>query len=339
MRAYRARNGRVKLRKLLRASVAGLAAAASLASSPTVGRASIIERVVAVVGERPILLSELRHRARPFQYRVLATTQGAAQQAAAESEMYRDLLNRMIDDRLEEQAADKAHLAVSSDDVDAALRNIANAARISVRDLVGEAKKQGLSEQDYRDEIRRQLLEGKLVQLRVRGRVRVTEEDAKTAYGRWVKDMDQEQPVEMHILALRILPGSTDEQTKARMLFAESLAKEGRQGKDWCELVKTYSDDATTKDSCGSRGPQSLRALVPELQDLVHSLKAGEISEPIRVANEAILVVQMAKEVTVPQYDQVKDAMMERALGEAMDRQRKQWLLELRRGIYIDVRL
>ena len=183
--------------------------AAALGASARSADASIVERVVAVVGERPILLSELRHRARPHLYRILATTPDPTRQAALETELFRDLLNRMIDDRLEEQAADKAHLAVTPEEIDAAIRNIAASARITVKDLIGEAKKQGLTEQDYRDELRRQVLEGKLVNLRVRGRVRVTDQDARAAYQRVLKEMDKEQPVEVHILALRILPGST----------------------------------------------------------------------------------------------------------------------------------
>jgi peptidyl-prolyl cis-trans isomerase SurA len=314
-------------------------AAACATWAPGDARASIVERVVAVVGERPILLSELRHRARPHQYRILATTPDPTRQAALETELFRDLLNRMIDDRLEEQAADKAHLAVSPDEIDLALKNIATSARINVKDLVGEAKKQGLTEQDYRDELRRQVLEGKLVNLRVRGRVRVTDQDARAAYARVVKEAEKEQPVDVSILALRLLPGSTSEQTKAREVLAADLAAQARAGKDFCALVKTYSDDQTTRDTCGSNGPQPLSRLVPELQAALHTMKSGDVSDPIRIANEAILIVHLAQEVRIPSFEQVHDQMMERAYGEAMERQRKQWLLELRRGIYIDVRL
>ena len=68
-------------------------------------------------------------------------------------------------------------------------------------------------------------------------------------------------------------------------------------------------------------------------------MKAGEVSEPIRIGNEALLVVRLSQDVRAPSFEQVKDQMTERAYAEAMERQRKQWLLELRRGIYIDVRL
>jgi hypothetical protein len=41
----------------------------------------------------------------------------------------------------------------------------------------------------------------------------------------------------------------------------------------------------------------------------------------------------------VPSYEEVKNEMMQRALLEGLERARKQWLEELRRNVYIDVRL
>jgi peptidyl-prolyl cis-trans isomerase SurA len=302
-------------------------------------RASIVERVVAIVGDRPILLTDLRHRGRPFLYRILAGTPNAVQQAAAETEMFRELLNRMIDDRLEEQAADKAHLSVSQEEVDAALRNIATGGKIAVKDLLAEARKQGLSEQDYRDEIRRQVLEGKLVQLRVRGRVRVTEQDARAAYGHLIKQMGEKAPVDIRIIALRLLPGSSAQAIQAREALAQQIVTYAREGQDFCDLVTQYSDDIETRPTCGSRGPQAVTDLVPPVQEALKTMKNGDVANPIRYGTEAVLVVQLVKESKIPTYDDVKEQMAERAYGEAMERQRKQWLLELRRGIYVDVRL
>src|SRR5256885_12350140 len=101
-----------------RAAAAFFAAFGVSAALATSADAAIVERVVAVVGERPILLSELRQRARPHLFRIALTMPSPAQQAAAESDMFKELLNRMIDERLEEQAADKAHLSVPPEAVD-----------------------------------------------------------------------------------------------------------------------------------------------------------------------------------------------------------------------------
>lgn len=306
--------------------------------------AAIVERIVAIVGERPILLSELRLRARPHLARIAMQTQNASQQAAAESEMFRELLNRMIDERLEETAADKAHLAVTPEEVDNGIRQVAAQAKLSPKDVIAEAKRSGLSEQDYRDEIRRQLLEGKLIQLRVRGRVRVTEQDARAAYTHWARDVEQQSPVDLRILVLQVPAGASQQQQLARQALAEELSRRARAGEDFCDLVLQYSEDPTTKNGCGSRGPIPKSALFPELQQAAAALKPGETSSPIAfrdpMGNQAVLVVQLAQaQPKMPPYEQVKDQMMERAYVEATERQRKQWLQELRRGVYIDVRL
>lgn len=323
-----------------RARTFALAALLGLSALAWSGRsdAVIVERVVAVVGDRPILLSELRHRGRPFLYRIAATTQSPAQAAAQETEMFRELLQRMIDDRLEEQAADKSRLTVTPEEVDGAIRNVAAQAKIPVAELVAEVRRQGLSEQDYRDEIRRQLLEGKLVQLRVRGRVRVTEQDARAAYDRRVRELSEQSMVDVRMLALRLLQGSTKQDLEAREVFAESLVTRARGGEEFCKLVELYSDDTQTKTTCGSRGAVAMAQLPPPLADVVKTLKPGEISPPIRFADEAIVIVQVGKQ-GVPRFEDVKEEMWERAFGEAMERQRKLWLQELRRGVYIDVRL
>ena len=87
-----------------------------------------------------------------------------------------------------------------------------------------------------------------------------------------------------------------------------------------------------------------MAALFLALQQAATTLKPGQTSEPIPfrdpMGNSAVLVVQLASEQPkIPPYEMVKDQMMERAFGDATERQRKLWLTELRRGVYIDVRL
>jgi len=109
--------------------------------------------------------------------------------------MYSELLQRMIDDRLEEQQADRAHLAVTPGEIDRGIASIAAQARaqqgrpVTVQQVLDEVLRRGMSVEDFREEMRRQILQGKLVELRIRPRVRVTEQDARAAYGRWVQEV------------------------------------------------------------------------------------------------------------------------------------------------------
>src|SRR5580692_6819695 len=197
---------------LLRRTALALVAASALLGAPRAAHAVVVERVVAVVGERPILLSELRHRARPRLTLVAlrALEQGMptenlpTQLAAAEPKAMVDTLNEIIDERLMEQQADKAHLSVSVEEVDRGIHSKAQQLGIAEKDLWARARNQGYTDQDYRDEVRRQILEGKLLQLRLAGRIHVTEADARATYDRVIKQIGEESPVDLQVIYMRI---------------------------------------------------------------------------------------------------------------------------------------
>src|SRR5262249_41018013 len=151
------------------------------------------------------------------------------QQTAAETLMLRELLHRMIDERLEEQAADRAHLSATADEIDKAIRQVAAHAKLTPAEVLLEANHQGLSEEEYRDEIRRQILEGKLVELRVRGRVHVTDEDARLVYSKWLVER-AESTVDLRIISLPSAAGTV----AARTTLAQQIVARARAGVNFC---------------------------------------------------------------------------------------------------------
>ncbi len=319
-------------------------AALGLAST---ARATIVERVVAVIGERPVLWTDLLHRAMSARVQIRTQTHDANVISVQEQEMYKELLDRMIDDRLEEQQADKARISVSPEEIDRGIANIASQAQaqqgrsVTTADVMGEVRRRGLTEQDFRDEIRRQILEGKLIELRVRPRVHVTDQDAFAAYQHWVKDIRDQETVDVRVLALRV-EGGSQQQLDARTALARELARRARGGEDFCKLVTQYSDDVSTRSTCGSRGAQPFASLLPPIQEAVRATPAGSVSDPIPVnvgQDEAIVLLMPLGEARVPAFSEVKDDMMQKALIDGLERARKQWLSDLRRNVYIDVRL
>ncbi len=326
----------------------GLAPVAAVLGSVPAAHATIVERVVAVIGERPILWTDLLHRAAPSRLQIRMQTNDANVVSVQEQEMYKELLQKMIDERLEEQQADKAHISVTPEEIDRAIANIAAQAQaqqgrpVTAREVLEEVHRRGMTEQDFRDEIRRQVLEGKLMELRVRPRVRVTEQDARLSYQHFVQEFRDQQAVDVRIIVLRVAPGSTLQQQQARFELADQIVKEARSGKDFCGLVHQYTDDASTKTTCGSHGPQAFAQLLPPIQQVVKTVKPGEVSDPLpmRAGADAVIVIAMPMgAANVPAYDAVKNEMMQKALFEGLERAQKQWLQELRQNVYIDVRL
>jgi peptidyl-prolyl cis-trans isomerase SurA len=334
--------GTMSLRKVV---LVVAVAAVTLAAVVQPARATIVERVVAVVGERAVLWTELLRRAAPPRLQIRQQAQDVNVISVQEQEMYKELLDRMIDDRLEEQQAEKAHISASPEEIDRGIANIASQAQVSqgrpvsVDDVMTEMRRRGFQESDFRDEIRRQIVEGKLIELRVRPRVRVTEQDGQEQYQKTMQQM--KDAVDLRTLALRVPAGSTNSQTQAEMDLALRIQQEANSGTDFCQLVKQYSDNAPTRDTCGSQGPKRVTELLQPIQDAIHKLPAGKASEPlpIQMGGEQVILVISWMPPTAPPYETVKNEMLQQALAEGLDRERKRWLQELRHSVYIDVRL
>jgi peptidyl-prolyl cis-trans isomerase SurA len=153
--------------------VASAAAPSSAGAAPPASAAVTIERIVAVVGHAPIVLSELRARARPFAAQIAQRLpDDAARRAQAERALERELLDRMIDELLFAAEATRLHVAVTASEIDVALGEVASKQAVTVPDLMAEARRQGMSEPEYRDELRRQILDFKLMQQVVRQRIK-----------------------------------------------------------------------------------------------------------------------------------------------------------------------
>jgi peptidyl-prolyl cis-trans isomerase SurA len=327
-----------------------VALAASVAVSPA--HAVLVERIVAVVGERPILLSELRGRGKPFLLQIQQKVPPGAQQAAAESQMFKELIQKVVDDELIAQAAEKAKITVASDELQNALRNLAQNENVQISELYRLARtRSGLTEQEYRDEIRRQVLEGKMLQLRVKGRVRVTDEDVRAMYDRTLKDELRRREYHPAWIVLRLMPGASAEAVEERRRLAANLAERARRGEDFATLAKQYSDDTATREDGGDlgiRAPQGTQAALtgrrevmsPELEAALFALKPGEVAPPTPAGDAIVILKLVSRQPSrYTTFDAARNEMIQRVQNEIFEKAKRKWLEELKRRTHLEVRL
>jgi peptidyl-prolyl cis-trans isomerase SurA len=313
---------------VLVAAVLGLAAPAS---------ATIIERVVAVVGEKAILLSDLRARALPFLVQVHQTVPEGAQRNAALSQLYRSVLERLVDEELEERAAQQSKLTISSHEIDEAIQRVAAQNKITPEVLVAEARKSGLNEAGYRDELRRQLLEAKLINVRLQGRIRVIDEDLREAYQRLV--MEERQKLKLKPAWIVIPAGNTPAEQRAQRALAETIAEQARTG-NFSELAGRYSQDPNTR-AAGGALPQVQAAQLPApLPRVTLGLEVGQTSPAVRVGDLYVVMKVLERDASeLPDFDQARQELAERVYVEKMAQAKKIWLEGLRRQHHVEMRL
>ncbi|HUV77703.1 MAG TPA: SurA N-terminal domain-containing protein [Desulfobacterales bacterium] len=148
-----------------------------------------------------------------------------------------------------------------------------------------------------------------------RSKVTISDEELLEYYNENQETFKTPKNVEARHILLRVDENATPkavDKTQERALGILKLAKEG---KDFAELAKQYSE-GPTRDSGGYLGTFTKEAMVKPFADVAFSMKAGEISEPVRTRfGWHIIKVEKVNEASVLSFDQA-EAQIKKKLTE-----------------------
>lgn len=307
---------------------------------PPLAQAAVVERVVAVVADKAILLSDVQQRARPFQLQIYSNVPEGASRNAAISQLYRQLVDRLVDEELQGREAVKANITVNAQEIQSAIERVAKQNEVTVEQLFEEAQKNGLSLTEYRSEIRRQLLDAKMLNLRVQGRMRISEDDMRGTYRRLQQEERRKLEFRAAWIRLQIPPGSGVEGASKVRETAAQLSARARAGADFADLARTYSSDPATRQQGGLLAPMHPGELPAEVDAALIGMEVGEVTQPLR-QGDAWLVLKLIERSAsqIPEYEKAKPQLQNRVYSEKMETTRRQWLDSLRKRTHVDIRL
>lgn len=127
-----------------------------------------LDGIAAVVDSTVIFRSDVVTRSRPFLEKL---SKDPIRRRAEMAELHKELLQHMIDEIVVAKDATAAHIEVSDAEVSTAIDQVAAANKLDRKQLDAEVKKQGMSQREYEEEIRRQIVEGKWLNLRIAGKI------------------------------------------------------------------------------------------------------------------------------------------------------------------------
>jgi peptidyl-prolyl cis-trans isomerase SurA len=318
-----------------RLSVAALSHVVSLLwlASQTAGiaRADVIERVVAVVNEDAIFLSELRRRAAPFLEQVAQVGDEATRKERIKR-LYQQFLDQLVDEELIEQTSRKMSVTVSSLEVDQAIENVRTQNSLSLEQFWEAVKTQGFTEKQYREDVRKQLLRLKVTNQRVRSRVDINEDTVREEYDERVRSARRRQRFHAAHVFLPVDAAASATDAAETLKRAQKL----REG-----LSAATFDETMNRTGGGDLGWLDQGDLPEDLELALLAMEPGEISEPVRGPSGVhvfLLRERQAGSTQVPSFAEAKDAIYRELLDKAMLRQQEIFLAELRRSAVIELR-
>lgn len=292
-------------------------------STPVEGR--ILDGVVAVVDGDPITLRELKR------YGVT----GAPFLPPEVRSNYRALLESMIEHRLLRLEYEKNGIAASDTMVDRYIDSVLEDNQQTKAKLEADIAKAGISWKDYYERMRDEVQRIQLVNLMIRSRVNVPEEEVREA---WENDPQFLESEKLEVAAIFLpAPRLGDEAEQARALAAEVRKEADR---NFEAAAKKYSKGLNADDG-GDLGEFTRGSMAPHFEKALTGLKKGQVSEPVEGPGGLFIVklVNVRSAGRRP-FDEVKEELGNKLYDKRLSDRYEKWVTEdLRRDHRVDIML
>ena len=249
----------------------------------------LVDRILAIVGSKPILASQIEEQL------ALAQSQGAKvpEDSAGREAARHQILSQMVDDELMVQQAERdTTIKVTEQEVqDAVEQTVQNVRKqfASIPEFRAQLQAAGfVSEEEWRrwlaDQQRRSSLQQRLIEeLKGKGKLRPIPPTDPQMHAFWEANKGQQpkRPPAISFRQIVIVP-KPDSAARARALqLAESLVVALRHGASFAEVAKKYSGDSASREQGGELGWFRRGLMVKEFEDVAFRLKPGDISPPV----------------------------------------------------------
>jgi len=339
-------------------AVAPAPAAAATADLPPVDSSHLVEEIITRVNGQIITRSEFVRS--KDQLRDDVKQQDAANADKLYAEREKDVLRDLIDQQLLlEKGKD---LGISGDtDLVKRLDQMRKDMKLdTMEDLEKAATAQGIPFEDFKQNMRNQIITQKVIAEEVGSHVSISKDDEQQFYDEHKNELDQPESIKLsEILVAPQKPAAAakpaadaSDESKAQAAEAakeadaaalaaaeakaNDLLKQIRAGASFEDVAKKSSDGPSAAQG-GDLGEFKRGSLAKELEDKTFAMKAGEVTDVIRTKQGyVILKVISHRAEGIPLMKEVEPKIMDTLYYQKLQPALRAYLTKLREEAYID---
>jgi peptidyl-prolyl cis-trans isomerase SurA len=227
----------------------------------------------------------------------------------------------------------------------------------SIDDLEKEAQKQGVSYEDFKEQIRISVVTQQVIGQEVGGKLHISNEDIQDWYNKHQKELEGPEEIGLSEIMVSTQPAKQNVESKDKQAaeqdktlpedpakVAESEAKANqlleqlKKGVKFDDLAKKNSDGPTAAQG-GTLGTFKRGELAKDLEEKTFSLKQGENTGVIRTKQGFIILkVTAHRAAGVPPLKDISDRIREAIYSERLEPAARAYLTKLREQAFIDIK-
>jgi peptidyl-prolyl cis-trans isomerase SurA len=291
--------------------------------------AEVIDRVVAVINDSIITLSEL-NAATALKSEGL---KGDDRDGRRLEEIRSATLKDLIDQKLVKQAADKAGIDVSDREVENAVEEVRGQNNLTEDQLMVALAGSGLTYREYKDQLKEQIRQVKFINMEIRSKISVQDEEVEDYYRQNIEEFYGPPTFRVRMILL------SGEDEKLQTLRLEAVREGIEAGEDFAGLARQYSDDGSSA-SGGDMGYLGYGELDARLEEAIGVLTPGAVSPPVTRPEGIYIMKLVERRPAEPRpLEEVRAPIRNRLFDRAMDEMFSSWLKEIKGSAHIEIRL
>ncbi|MFJ3261302.1 peptidylprolyl isomerase [Pseudomonas sp. NPDC086581] len=258
---------------------------ALLASSVVHAEVVPLDRVVAIVDNDVVMQSQLDQRLRE----VRATIQKRGAPLPPEHVLTQQVLERLIIENIQLQIGDRSGVRITDEELNQAMGTIAQRNNMSLDQFRAALSHDGLSYDEAREQVRREMIISRVRQRRVAERIQVSEQEVQNFLA---SDLGKIQLSEEYRLANILIPvpdSASPETVQAAARQAQEMYQQLKQGADFGQLAVSRSAGDNALEG-GEIGWRKAAQLPSPFDSMVGSLAVGDVTEPVRTPGGFIII-------------------------------------------------
>ncbi|MDY6824826.1 MAG: SurA N-terminal domain-containing protein [Thermodesulfobacteriota bacterium] len=300
--------------------------------------AEMVDRIVAVVNDEIILLSELEKTLTPYREAIAERDLPPETEKKLLYKTREDILKQLIDRELTRQQAEKLGITVDKAQVDSTLEKMKQSMQTTEEQLREMLAREGYTLAEYRQHIRDQLLRDRLVMREIKAKTIVTKEDIQAYY----KDNYEKYggTTKYHLRNIIMQHPSEAPAMEALETVEAQMAaihKKLENGGDFAALAKQYSQSSFAEEG-GDLGLFAIDDLAPGIKEAVKDKSPGTFTDVLKTGQGyQIFYVEDVVEAGAEPLEAVEKEIRDKLYKEKLDKRFDEWVEALREKSHIQI--
>jgi peptidyl-prolyl cis-trans isomerase SurA len=298
-------------------------------------RAEVVERIVAIVNNEIILLSDFKNLQRELKTPALIDETLLGDKSVESLAKDRQVqLDYLINEKIMESEIKRLNHTVTMERVDQEIRDKAKANNVTVNDILAAFKAQGISPAEYQAYLKGKIEKQALIEAEVASKLRISDDDALSEY---LKKNPENKSTVNEFTVAHIFFDPKKGGSEAAYKRAEAVLQRLRAGENFESLAEIKSEDPHFTAG-GLLGTFKSGEFLKEIEDAIQNMSAGQTSGIIKSRMGYHIVKLLGKKLTAdPKFEREKEKIKASLFEQNFKRQMKNWLATKREEAFIRI--